>query len=120
MAHKIIQTIIPLAPLHRGTTSYLSSVEKLHPGYIHRIFHYAQQIIGVLASFSDLSTIMNQKSSTEPTPYPTTSISRIQLNTWFVQQGGKETASTTKPLDTPDHICKRMVWVSRWFDKMRR
>ena len=58
---------------------------------------------------------MNEKSSTIPDK-PTTSISRQQLTNWFRLQGGKEYAPTTKPLDTPEHIKKRMIWVIEWFE----
>ena len=48
---------------------------------------------------------MNDKSETFKEK-PITTITRIQLNNWFKKEGGKESALTTKPLDTPEHIKK--------------
>ena len=57
---------------------------------------------------------MNAKSTVLST-HPTTTLSQRQANHWFAAQGGKESAPTTKPLDTPDHIEKRNKWVRKWF-----
>ena len=46
---------------------------------------------------------------------PTKNLSRRQLNIWFTKQGGNELASTTKPLDTPEHIAKRNKCVREYF-----
>ena len=57
---------------------------------------------------------MNDKSKTDPTR-PSTTTSQRQLNKWFIRQGGKEFAPTTKPLDTLDHIQKRIVWIREYY-----
>ena len=48
---------------------------------------------------------MNDKSETFKEK-PTTIIARIQSNNWFKKEGDRESAPTTKPLDTPEHIKK--------------
>jgi len=91
-------TITPLAPDHKGTASYVSKIDKDNPGYIRRLFRYSQKIKGALATFTELALSMNIKSQTNINQ-PTTNLSRRQLNNWFTDQGGKEFAPTTKPLD---------------------
>lgn len=91
-------TVSPLAPKHKGSVSYLEQVERKHPGFIRRLFRYAQKIRGALATFAELVDTVNQKSETEDLVISAT---RKQINIWFNEQGGKEFSPTTKPLDTP-------------------
>ena len=103
----------PLASEHKGSTSYHASIEQSHPGYLRYLFRYAQKIRGPLAIFTDLADAMNQKSVTIADK-PTIQISRLQLEAWFKEHGGKEYSATSKPLDTPEHIAKRIEWVRKY------
>ena len=47
---------------------------------------------------------------------PSISPSRKHVNKWFNKQDGKEVAPTTKPLDTPEHVKKRLIWVRQYFE----
>ena len=104
----------PLAPTHKGSVSYTDALDEENPGYIRTLFRYAQKVKGVLATFGELAETMNEKSRTNDNK-PNTDLTRRQLNSWFKKEGGKETAPTTKPLDTPDHIKKRNAWVRDYF-----
>lgn len=90
-----------LIPKHKGSVSYIDTIESQHPGYVRSLFRYAQRIHGPLSMFLELSTTMNNKAKINPT-CPSTTTSQRQLNKWFIRQGGKEFAPTTKPLDTLD------------------
>ena len=105
----------PLAPNHKGTASYSSKIDKGNPGYIRRLFRYAQNIKGALATFDELAQSINVKSETIDNQ-PTINLGRRQLQNWFTDQGDKEFVPTTKPLGTPEHIEKRNKWVRQYFD----
>ena len=106
-------TANPLASKHKGSVAYLETIKMSNPGYVRRLFRYAQKIRGTLASYAELADAMNSKSAVE---LPPISASRKQVNKWFTKEGGKEFAPTTKPLDTAEHIKKRMIWVRKYFE----
>ena len=114
-APSMAPTLTPLVNNHKGSISYIDALEKEHPGYIRSLFRYSQKIRGSLAIFEELASTMNQKSATDPNQ-PTTTISRYQLEAWFKKEGGKDFAPTSKPLDTPEHIEKRMQWVRTYYE----
>merc|ERR1740124_1015186 len=91
-------TVTPLATKHKGSVSYIAQLETNHPGYLRTLFRYAQRVKGALAALHELATTVNEKSTTHPNK-PATTINRIQLNDWFIKEGGKKSAPTTKPLD---------------------
>jgi len=107
--------VTPLATEHHGTESYAAKLDSQYPGYICRVFRYAQKVKISLATFSELAQASNEKSITIIN-HPTITLSRRQLNNWFTCQGGSEFSPTTKPLDTPQHIEKRNVWVRKYYD----
>jgi len=90
----------PSSQTTKGSTSYANKLNQTFPGYLHKLFRYAQKVRAPLAIFKDLATTTNDKYATIPNKL-TTSISRLQLNIWFSQQGGKEFTPTSRPLDTP-------------------
>jgi len=102
----------PGAPNHNGSISAIDSIEKTYPGYICSLFCYAHKIRGALAIFTYLVATMNAKSVTILNK-PTTFISRLQLNSWFSKQGGKEPTPMSKPLETPEHTVMRLEWVNK-------
>jgi len=72
---------------HKGSIAYLDTIEKSNPGYTRSLFRYAQKLQGTITTFQELAATMNQKISTDPTK-PTTLISRLQINIWFIKEGG--------------------------------
>ena len=91
-------------------------IEEKHPGYLRELFCYAQQTKSAKATFKELADQMNLKSEAEGETRATLSLHMLQLNRWFQEQGGKEKSSKKKPLDTPDHMEKRLQWVREHWD----
>ena len=60
--------------------------------------------------------VMNAKSESPSEHRPSISLHRLQVNNWFKSEGGTERSPIEKPLDTPDHMTKRLEWVRKWFD----
>ena len=77
-----LPTVTPLATKHHGTESYATKLDSQYPGYIRRLFRYAQKVKGALATFAELAQTSNEKSATIAN-HPITTLSRKQLNHWF-------------------------------------
>lgn len=105
---------LPLC-LHPNTKE-VSHIQTNWNRYAQIIFNNSSvrhRINGAIAAFQELATTINDKSITI-IDKPSIHLLRRQMNTWFNGQGGKEFASTNKPLDTPHHIVKK-IWVRQWF-----
>ena len=109
----------PLSPRNSGTVGYIEKIEERHPGYLHELFRHAQVVKGGLATFGELSTIMNRKSAVVGENRATLNISRKQLSKWFMKHGGKEKSAIEKPLLTTEHKKQRLNYAREHFDKIK-
>ncbi len=94
---------------------YTDVIEMQHKGYLIELFRYAQSTLGHKATFQELSTTMNEKSSVPSETRATIALSHNQLYRWFQEVGGKEYSPVEKPLDTPRHRVERLKWVKLHF-----
>ena len=69
------ENIDPLSPSQCGNPSYVETIEKAHPGYMHFLFRYAQGLLGPLPMFMELCESMNKKSAVPIETRPTLSLS---------------------------------------------
>ena len=106
----------PLAPCHSGKASYVDTVEKQHPGYLHSLYRYAVSVKGHLATFNDIAQTMNERSASPGETRSTLSLSRRQVANWFKAQGGKEYSAIEKPYLTDTHKKDRMQWAKDDFN----
>lgn len=105
----------PLSPSTANRASYVSEIEDAHPGYMLELFRYAQNVLGTMATFSELADCMNKKSAAPGEPRPTLSLNRKQVGRWFKQHGGSEKSALEKPLLTTEHKRNRCKWaVDNW------
>lgn len=100
----------PISPSYCGKKTYLDEIDKNCEGYMHELFRYAQSVLGPLASFEEISQLINEKSASPGETRPTLSVSKDQLTNWFKKQGGKTKSSIEKPLLTDEHKQERLVW----------
>ena len=80
----------PLLPSHFGSNAYLDNIESRYQGYIRELFQNSQSVYGYMASFQELSDLMNSKSATPGEDRPTILVSRKQVATWFLKRATKE------------------------------
>ena len=90
----------PLSPSWSGSVSYVSTIEKTHPGYLHQLFRNAQKILGNLATYQEIVANMNEKSAMSGEQQATLTLTRKQLSEWFCKNNGKERSVIEKPLLT--------------------
>jgi len=105
----------PLSNKQIGSVKYCDMIEEEHPGYLRKLFRYAQRTKGAKASFKELAASMNEKSDVLGESRTTLSLHKEQLRRWFVREGGKEYSAKEKPLDTDEQKKKRLEWVRKWF-----
>ena len=53
----------PLSPSQCGTSKYLETIEKAHPGYIRKLYRYAKSVLGPFSTFPEMATCMNSRSA---------------------------------------------------------
>lgn len=106
----------PVSPSYCGSKKYTYIIEKQHPGYLHELYRYEESIKGNLATFQELSDVINSKSTAPGEQQATLSISWRQLAAWFRYQGGKEISAVEKPLLTNKHKQKRVELACTYFD----
>lgn len=89
-------------------------IEAKFPGYLHELFWYAHKMLGLYATFGELSEIMNYKSAVDGEERMSLMIGRWQLASWFVENKGKEISPLEKPLLSDDHKLWRKLWVNKY------
>ncbi len=52
-----------LSPSNSGRAVYLDTIEEEHPGYVRKLFRYAESVIGALATWEELIESIHQKSA---------------------------------------------------------
>ena len=82
--------------LHHGTINYSDYLQSTHS-----LYRYVTQTLRVKDSFSAMVIAMNKKSHTPNETQCIISLSRRQLNDWFIEHGGREYSAKEKLLDSP-------------------
>ena len=72
-----------------SSIAYVDSLEKRNSGYLHELFRYSINTIGSKASFAAIATCMNGRSCIISETRESIFLSRLQINNWFVANGGK-------------------------------
>ena len=88
--------ISPLRSNVRGPTVYTNKLQKQYPGYIHKLYRYAEKAAGNQASHEVLAQCMNKKSKRRP-GFPITKFNKSSIWRWFKGQGGNERSPKEKP-----------------------
>ena len=91
--------------------SSVDSVESKYHGYMHTLYIYATKYVGAQSGFGAIAIAMNMKSRSPSGSRSAISLSRYQVNNWFISNNGKEYLAVDNPLDIADHRKKCLVWV---------
>jgi hypothetical protein len=89
-----------LWPRHAGTKDYITRMEAVHSGYLHKLWRYAVKIKGSGATFQEFAKTMNEKSAAPAEERTALNVSSQQLANWFKKNSGKQHSSKEKPLLT--------------------
>ena len=89
---------------HGGSLSYTNKIEEDHPLYLIYLWRYATATIGPKASFEEITSLMNRKSTATNDDRPSLKLQKLQVFRWFHKLKGKQISTVEKPLDTPVHI----------------
>ncbi len=73
---------------YKGKTSYVESVTREHPTYLHHMFHQATLTLGDAASFEELALQINQQSVVQQ-GQPTLQLNKYKIWRWFKENKGK-------------------------------
>eukprot|EP00957_Ditylum_brightwellii_P186137 14171071-Ditylum_brightwellii.AAC.1 len=98
-----------LASNHKGSDSYCDEIEDKYPGFIHKMYRYAENVLSNQASVEQLAALMNEKSETEE-GFPTLASKKCTIWKWFRNQEGKECSPMEKPFLAEDQKKNRMRW----------
>jgi len=88
-------------PLHNGTIKYSDYLENRNLDISICCIGNAAWTLGVNDSFAALVIAMNQKSRASNETWFIISLSRRQLNDWFIKYGSQEYSAKKTPLDSP-------------------
>ena len=96
---------------------YTDQVEENSPGYLHYLFRHAINVKGPKAGFAELAHSMEEKSKVPSESRQDIKVHRLQLNRWFIANGGTEISAKEKPLDTIIHCLERKmgdrkIWIT--------
>ena len=100
----------------QGRMTYVASIEKNYPRYLHSLYRYATKTLGVDSNVNLLVSLMNSKARMEHPFCPVRS--RLKLTPkhfwiFFHHHGGQLKNPVTKPELKKKHIVARLDWAKR-------
>ncbi len=87
---------------YKGKTSYIESITRDHPTYLHCLFRQATLTLGDAASFDELALHINQQSTVQQ-GQPTLQLDKYKLWRWFKANKGKLRQRITRSCLTEAH-----------------